>query len=714
MSLTSLLYMSGCGRQPEDLVSYPMLLQSLQRGDHLALMEHQDSGIITSYDRSGGNDDFNWFLRDGPAGWKVIADLSGPGYLTRFWSTTSKIEGRRLRFYFDGASKPAWEGSLDEWMGGTDRLPLMGREPYCWFSLLPVPYRKRLIVMTEALRDDEKFYFQLNYVNLPEGKSIASFKPAWLEQYKAELDALKATWQSKKLKTTETDEKNVPRQEIAAGTQTTLLALNGPAIVHELTLQIDDKAAPSALARDRLLRELVLEIRWDDCPHASVAVPVGDFFGNMWRELRYRSAYFGWEKGRMYNRFPMPFARSMRVTLRNESARAIGAALGVRHAPLASWTGEYGYFHSAWLKTTPHQIGSPHPILNVRGTGKYVGCLLGVRSFDDPRKTWWALESDEVIYLDGASTPSWHGTGLEDYFNGGWYYANALASPFHGMPFKVPYNNYQYRIHQADPIFFTSSFDMIFERGPNHVSPVDMESAAFYYLTEPQHAPSTLAVARQPEITPLDQYVIMHLLLNYEVFNDWPGAIHAIDAFLEKYQFPFKAALLERKEVYMKGRNTAPPDKGLLGIYCNMPSTVFLDGKLVGQANDDKRMLFFDVDLPPGEHVIAARAQWRPYPSWFQLALKTPDGIIGTDGSWKCAFNPTGDWFALDYDDSAWYLSSSLRTKGPPIEPYVWLEPNREAGLHGTAWGISPGRTWPEQKGFVVYRKRFKTTPGAQ
>ncbi|MBK7972302.1 MAG: DUF2961 domain-containing protein [Deltaproteobacteria bacterium] len=42
-------------------------------------------------------------------------------------------------------------------------------------------------------------------------------------------------------------------------------------------------------------------------------------------------------------------------------------------------------------------------------------------------------EGDERFHLDGAATPALHGTGTEDYFNGGWYFLfGRFSAPLHG------------------------------------------------------------------------------------------------------------------------------------------------------------------------------------------------------------------------------------------------------------------------------------------
>src|SRR5207248_3082406 len=62
---------------------------------------------ISSYDRTGGNDDgfsgkYSFIRKEGDG--LVIADLKGPGVITRIWTPTPTDEP--IEFYFDGESEP--------------------------------------------------------------------------------------------------------------------------------------------------------------------------------------------------------------------------------------------------------------------------------------------------------------------------------------------------------------------------------------------------------------------------------------------------------------------------------------------------------------------------------------------------------------------------------------------------------------------------------
>ena len=78
-----------------------------------------------------------------------------------------------------------------------------------------------------------------------------------------------------------------------------------------------------------------------------------------------------------------------------------------------------------------------------------VGCYLSAISNND---SWYILEGDERIYIDGAKTPIVHGTGLEDYFNGAWYYSGLSDLPLCGLLEKAAMRTDQYRFHLPERI----------------------------------------------------------------------------------------------------------------------------------------------------------------------------------------------------------------------------------------------------------------------
>ncbi len=709
-TLNFLLLLHGCGIRDQETVSYEPLLRAMLDFDRLADLSQPGSMLFSSWDRTGGNEDYGNFLRDGPPGWKVLADVQGPGYVSRFWFTGDRDGTKRIRLYIDDARNPAYETSLDEWCGPANDfsgLPLRGFEPYCWFSWRPVPFARRLIVMRQEPVGDEKVYYQLNVNKLPHNFNVESWHPDMLRnaRYLAIEKQIKKVWLTRQ----QTELAALPiRRTAVAGRETEFWRQKHGGTINSIRIAPDWPESFTVNRREEILRTLVVRLYWDGNHEPSVDVPFGALFGNMWHEMQYGSIGFGMASNVYRLSFPMPFRSGARLSVLNQGDIPVQLAVAV-DSGVDTPQDTHGYFHAGWRKSLASQAGIPHTILQAEGQGKYIGCILGVI---DLNNSWWSLESDEHIYVDGETEPSWRGTGLEDYFNGGWYYGNALASPLHGIPFKAQYRTVQYRIHLNDPVAFKSSINMEFERGPRHVSHAEKESVSFYYLARPASADSRLhhPAFRRPAQDPARIYTLMVEINNFERMGDIPGAINRIRSYLEDFRAaPFRDVLERRIDRY-KTPHVIPDGKAVLGVYANTHVHVFLDGELVADMNepDALRVDFQEIDLEPGTHTFAILYTRRPYPDWVQLMLEYPGGFVGTDNTWKYAFDPEGDWHAPDFDDTHWPVHAGSWTKGPPEAPYLWVEPNDRPFTQSRARGLRTPWDWPSPRSrFMVLRKTF-------
>lgn len=729
---------AGCGPRPAgEPVTVAALAARLADPLELARLDRPDTRLHSTYDRTGGNNDYSAFVRDSRTpGWKVVADLKGPGYVSRLWFTGGKGESipQPFRFYFDGEETPRFEGDFRTLFNGRTApflAPLADWNNFCWYSFVPLPYAKSLRIECEGGGPNDKIYYQVSESALPRGTPVETFTWPLPERDTAALEKLRTVWAAGRLPAAG------EKQEFTLADWPQGVSLAGPAVIRRLEFEPDWAQIPEE-ARDAALRDWMVAIRFDGGTNDSVRVPLGDLCGMPWRRVRAHSLYFGMEGDTLFCAFPMPFAKAAEIRL--ESGRVAPVPVQVRawvekraepQAPL-------GYFHAGWWRTTPADAGRPHPILRVKGNGKYVGCLLSVVTLDG---SYWALEGDESIRKDGEKTPGWLGTGLEDYFNGGWYYQNVMAGPTHGLFVKEPFRTVQYRVHAMDPTRFAESLDMYFERGPDrNASRAYFESVSWCYLDRPQTAdtvrlrPSDRSPPPDPRLDPAG---VMAALWSHERFGDWQGARDELAGRLKRYgaQLPpgarrmleFRLALLEEK---LGGPDPLPrfredPDEAVAAaakmlahvretgaalavFYANMPAKLFLDGREILQAGNPERPTAAALSLAPGRHVLAIQTVRQRYPDWVQLALRGKDWFVGTDGTWKFTFDPAGDWAAPGYDDSAWPELGGAGVKGPPEEPYIWVEPDPFLDMESRARGIRPVPDWQPQANTVVYRREFQ------
>jgi hypothetical protein len=210
-----------------------------------------------------------------------------------------------------------------------------------------------------------------------------------------------------------------------------------------------------------ILRGLVLRMYWDGAKKPAVEAPLADFFGNaLGRRFAFASEWFNNPEKRNWNTtLPMPFRKSFRITVTNESPDDeetfwyhIDYTLGDRHGP------KTGYLHAYWNRENPTTLRRDFQILpRVTGRGRYLGCVLGLitRPYYN---TWWG-EGEVKIYLDGDKKfPTLCGTGTEDYICTAWG-TGSYSLPWYGCQF-LPVTDpdrlqvTMYRWHGPDPVYF--------------------------------------------------------------------------------------------------------------------------------------------------------------------------------------------------------------------------------------------------------------------
>ena len=779
---TVLLFACQGGGRGEP-VTVASLLEHVADPMWLPRLDQPDTRLYTSYDPAGGDDDYNHFLRPSQEpGWQVMVDLKGPGYVSRIF-TTGAMPGDPFlwRFYFDGEKTPRLEGDIQELFGGGVApflRPLTEYKNNCWYSFLPQPFAKSLRIECKPDWRDAKAFFQVSVSTLPRGTKVETFTPELGAEGRAALDRALACWEARDL----------PEPDEARAVETVLdrdhanwkldvpaeAAYAGGAVLRRLEVRPDWDAL-SAAQRDAILRDWMLEIRWDGADEASVRVPLGDFFGMPWRREAAQGHFFGMTpEGALFNALPGPFRREIALRLVPGEIPLVPTQVRAMVAPLADGgaggtdvaTPPMGYLHAGFRKTTTAAGGSPHVVANYAGRrGKYVGCLLAVATLDG---SYWVLEGDESIRKDDEKIAAWHGTGLEDYFNAGWYYRNVMTSPQHGLFLKEAHRTVQYRLHGADPSLFDDRFQMSFERLPRQGNRNTFESTAFAYFAEPGAA-DTQSMPPRARARPIDPQfdvaTVMFALWNYERFNDLRGEYEHLAARLASdlpkaydaaslRMFQLRLAMLGERlraegqtgagegaedvlapflaegqpegvrqaaEVFRRERDEAGAYTAYL--YANLPVQIFLDGKPLHRGTGHPAAgELFTVQLTPGEHEVQLLTPDQPYPDWVFLAFRKGNWLWGTDEDWLFTLNaPQG--FPTDggprTEAAGWYRVAK-GVHGPPTEPYYFVAPDAAVGLflggegcggpHGLR-GIRAQRDYPGghappgvRKGFV---KRF-------
>jgi hypothetical protein len=291
---------------------------------------------------------------------------------------------------------------------------------------------------------------------------------------------------------------------IQPDTIATVLETEGPGTVTHIWFTINSN-------EEYHLKKLVLRAYWDGEKEPSVEVPVGDFFGLALGDyFLYQSALTSVSSVKALNAyFPMPFAKSARITVTNEGkVRANNFYYNIDYITLPELPSDMGCFHAQyrqaapcfgwtndWKKDSDTLVNSRknpkgegnYIFLEAQGKGAFVGVTQGILQNQDD----WFGEGDEMIFVDNDPSLSIYGTGTEDYYNGAWNFGGQPFAYLHnGAPYIANFERVGgryclYRWHTESPIAFQSSIKVTMEHGhANHRSD-SFYSTAFWYQSEP-------------------------------------------------------------------------------------------------------------------------------------------------------------------------------------------------------------------------------------
>jgi hypothetical protein len=491
-------------------------IEELARLDLLPrLKQSVKVGLVSSYDRSGGNDDgFSGkysFIRKETGG-LVIADLEGPGVIYRIHTPTPTDDV--VEFYFDGEAAPRISLKITDLYDGTHApflSPLVVSGVGGRTSYVPLTYRKscKVLVKAEAFQ-----FYDINYAIFPPDFDMPTYEDPPSPEFLRHLQNA-----GKLLARTGSDVTDallppgaaVARKSVQAslppGGTVTLFKTSGPGRI--LGLKLAPAAAFAGADRDILIR-----MYWDGAAEPAVNCPVGDFFGYSFGDPAVRSLLLGTDEDTNYVYLPMPFERSARVELVSE--RAAGPAVAVRaevvYAPLGKAADE-GRFYARWRRENPCTEGQPYTYLRTAGRGHVVGVILQAQGLETGSTGFF--EGDDRAVIDGELAVP--GTGSEDSFNGGWYdvpgrWEKRTSLPLSGcLDYKKPLaRTGGYRFLLTDSYAYSKSIDYTIEHGPEgNAVPTDYASVVFFYSQDPPPADSPMPPASERRVTGLDRIVFV-------------------------------------------------------------------------------------------------------------------------------------------------------------------------------------------------------------
>lgn len=469
-------------------------LEQLKRVDMLPLYRSNTvNEQFSSYDRTGGNDDgfsgkYSYIRKEN--GNLVLAEFKGAGVVNRIWTPTPTDD--MIAFYFDGEKKPRLRLKFSDLFSGKVypfTKPVCGNEIGGFYSYIPIPFKKSLKIVFEG----EKIMFHQIQARMMPGVNVETWTGNFSEADKELLSEVNELWAdiSPAVKSfTHGVSAGVKTQQktftILPGEEAPFFDVNtGGRIVG---FEIDGGTSFEGTYKD-----VILSANWDDEKVEAIYAPVADFFGYAFGKPAMRGMLIGRYGTSNYSYLPMPFDQSATMKLiykkRDDvQQNPISVTVKVHYNDNKRNVAQEGKLYTEWKREKP-ELGQYYKFLETKGKGHYVGTVHHAQALRPGMTLFW--EGDDVTNIDGKMRM--HGTGSEDYYNGGWYalldrWDRGISLPLHGsLDYSLPmHRTGAYRFFLSDKLSFEKEIFHAMEHGEvNNNFPVDYASVAFYYAAQP-------------------------------------------------------------------------------------------------------------------------------------------------------------------------------------------------------------------------------------
>ncbi len=486
--------LAGVNVDARDKYRWTDELELLKRVDKLP--EYRTGSYVeqfSSYDRTGGNDDgfagtYSFLRKEGDK--LVIAEMEGPGVINRIWTPTPT--DNMLYFYFDGAEEPGLEIKFSDLFSGNVYPfvnPVCGNELGGFYCYLPITYNKSCKIVFDGPKLE---FIQIGYRNLP-GKDVETYNGVITEQDRAKLADVNNAWADLSPAVTNYTygkSGNIRTEEkvftLSPGEEVSFFEMNQPGRIVGFTID-------GGTSFEGLNKDIILSAKWDNEDVEAIYAPLADFFGYAYGKGAMRNILMGKQGATNYCYLPMPFDKSADMKLIYKKRE------GVQQSPISVNAKVYyngnkrsgkdeGKLYTEWHREkTP--IGQFHKFAEQKGKGHYVGTIHQAQGLR-PGMTLF-FEGDDSTHVDNKMRM--HGTGSEDYYNGGWYalmdrWDRGNSLPIHGcLDYSLPMSRTGgYRFFLSDKLSYEKELFHGMEHGEvGNNFPVDYTSVAFFYGDRP-------------------------------------------------------------------------------------------------------------------------------------------------------------------------------------------------------------------------------------
>jgi len=448
---------------------------------------------ISSFDRKGGNNDgFEGtysYLRKNDDSSLVVFEAEGKGVIERIWTPTPTDD--TLDFYFNGVQTPSYSIKYRDLFSGNVFpfvSPVVGHKVGGFYCYLPIPYEKGCKIV---FRGKKILFHQFQYRKYNNDFTVQTFNPDFSEKNKKLLQEINNLWKNENISVRDIYKDSV----LAVNTNSTLIPGKSVVLANlKNSGRIVGIELESADAFEDLNNLIDLKVTWDGEKSAAIYAPVADFFGFAFGSKSMKSLLMGVNSNnKAYCYIPMPFDKNAKVELVYRSKPGLKTTVTIKariyHQGIKRDPENEGKFYARWKREEP-ALGRPYAFLNGEGKGHYVGTILQSQGKSFTEFTEF-FEGDDSTVIDGVN--SIHGTGSEDYFNGGWYaqeggWVERLGASLHGcLDYSLPYSRTGgYRFYLLDKLPFKKAIYHSIEHGPERNNRrVDYTSVAMYYSGKP-------------------------------------------------------------------------------------------------------------------------------------------------------------------------------------------------------------------------------------
>ncbi|MES1220115.1 MAG: glycoside hydrolase family 172 protein [Bacteroidota bacterium] len=454
------------------------------------------SAEISTYDRTGGNNDgfagtYSYLRRNADSS-LVIFDVKGTGLINRIWTPTPSDDS--LDFYIDDSSTISFTICYRDLFSGKVYpfvAPLCANQLGGYYCYLPIPFNKSCKII---FRGKITRFHQIGYRLYPQGTVVNKFNLPLSKEEQDVLAKIKTTWNKSSPYVKDINE---PGIKLIPATKNVSLAAGQAATLFE------SKQAGRIVGfemffsgnKEKALKNIDLKITWDDEKTPAIYCPVADYFGYAFGKPSMKSLLVGSDGEKNYSYFPMPFDKSAKIELiyrkpiDKSEETIVNVSFNAYSTNQKRDILKEGKFYANWNRENPVPFNEPFKMLDIKGKGHFVGTALQAQGLRSGMTIFF--EGDDSTVVDGEMRM--HGTGSEDFFNGGWYalldrWDAAMSLPLSGaLEYSIPLcRTGGYRLFVNDKVSFEKSFFQSIEHGPEHNEvPSDYTAVSYYYCSKP-------------------------------------------------------------------------------------------------------------------------------------------------------------------------------------------------------------------------------------